>query len=51
MMQLWYMARGNGFSAGVLPEAGGVGDQAAIMMDAFSVMNAAWAELEPKRAQ
>ncbi|MFC5358262.1 hypothetical protein [Azospirillum himalayense] len=31
--------------AGHLPEAGGYGDQAAIMLDAFEIMSAAEAEL------
>ncbi|MGF7176996.1 hypothetical protein [Azospirillum doebereinerae] len=31
--------------AGHLPEAGGFGDQAAIMLDAFAIMTAAEAEL------
>jgi hypothetical protein len=33
---------------GLLPEDGGMMDQAAIMFDAFSVMGAAWSELERK---
>lgn len=32
-------------AAGFLPDAGGAGDQAAIMLEAFGVMSAAEAEL------
>jgi hypothetical protein len=46
-----------GMSAGVLPvqghlpEAGGFGDQAAVMLDAFAVMSAAWAEMRAGERQ
>lgn len=39
------MAAGIIPAAGHLPEAGGYGDQAAIMLDAFEIMSAAEAEL------
>ncbi|MBP2297951.1 hypothetical protein [Azospirillum picis] len=56
MVQLWrayqpHAGRIGGMAQGVvpvtghLPEAGGVGDQAAIMMDAFAIMSQAEAEL------
>lgn len=56
MVQLWRAYRPQpgrigGMAAGVvpvaghLPEAGGAGDQAAIMMDAFAIMTDAEAEL------
>lgn len=56
MVQLWRAYRPQpgrigGMSAGVvpvsghLPDAGGTGDQAAIMMDAFAIMTDAEAEL------
>lgn len=46
MLGLWQMYRGGGMGGGHLPDAGGAGDQAAIMMDCFRVMDAALAELE-----
>lgn len=57
MLALWRayappMGRIGGMAAGLLPvqghlpETGGYGDQAAIMLDAFAVMSAAAAELE-----
>jgi hypothetical protein len=52
MARLWRLAC-PGMGAGHLPDAGGAGEQAAIMMDAFAVMSAAEAELrkanEPDR--
>lgn len=49
MIRLWRAARGhygNGLGGGiVLPEAGGLLDQAAILLDAFDVMDAAEAQL------
>ncbi|PWC86048.1 hypothetical protein TSH100_13820 [Azospirillum sp. TSH100] len=56
MVQLWRAYRPQpgrigGMAAGVvpvvghLPDAGGTGDQAAIMMDAFAIMSDAEAEL------
>ncbi len=55
MLQLWAAARGQpsgmgGHSGGTLPDAGGAGDQAAVMMDAIACMTSAWAELEPRRS-
>jgi len=45
MLRLWSMARGTGLGGGVLPDAGGAHDQAAIMLEAFAIMSAADAEL------
>ncbi len=36
-----------GMSVGHLPEAGGAGDQAATMLDAFAVLSTAHSELHP----
>lgn len=44
MVRLWRLAF-PGMGSGYLPEAGGVMDQAAAMMDAFAIMNAARAEI------
>lgn len=60
MIALWRafappMGRIGGMAAGLvpvqghLPESGGYGEQAAIMLDAFAVMSAAQAELEADR--
>ena len=49
MVRLWRMTRGGDFGQGPMPEAGGVMDQAAIMLDAFAVMSAAEAELTRER--
>lgn len=46
MLGLWQMYRGGGMGGGHLPDRGGAGDQAAIVMDGFRVMDAALAELE-----
>jgi hypothetical protein len=43
------MAAGRIPVQGHLPEAGGAGDQAAIMMDAFAVMSAAWSRIQRRR--
>lgn len=48
MLRLWSMARGSGLGGGTLPDPGGVHDQAAIMLEAFAIMNAADAELGGK---
>lgn len=45
MLRLWRAYR-PGMGAGLLPEAGGLMDQAAIMLAAFDVMSAAEAELK-----
>lgn len=49
MVRLWSMARGSGFAPGTLPDPGGTLDQAAIMLDAFSIMSAAADELDPRK--
>jgi hypothetical protein len=41
---LWRQCQG-GFGLAALPDAGGINDQAAWTLDAFSIMNAADAEL------
>lgn len=49
MVRLWQAWRGGGMgSPGHLPEPGGILDQAAKMLDAFAVMNAAAAEIEKR---
>lgn len=48
MVRLWSLYRGGGMGVGHLPETGGAGDQAAIMIDAFGVMEAMAAKL-PQR--
>ena len=50
MIRLWRLYQG-GMGGGHLPDAGGSGQQAAIMLDAFAAMNAAEAELEKDRAR
>lgn len=55
MLRAWHAARGRGFGSAslmatpVLPEAGGLLDQAALNLDAFDVMDAAQAALTPRR--
>ncbi|BBK30314.1 hypothetical protein EDC65_2241 [Stella humosa] len=51
MLRFWAAWRGGGMGPGHLPAAGGYGDQAAIMMDALHLMDAADARLgaEEKR--
>jgi hypothetical protein len=39
MVNLWRLFQGNGYGAGHLADSGGILDQAAIMMDAFALMN------------
>jgi hypothetical protein len=46
MIRLWRMSQGGMAGPGPLPEAGGVLDQAAIMLQAFGIMNAAEKELK-----
>lgn len=45
MIRLWRLCAG-GFGGGVLPCAGGAGDQPAAMMDAFALMSVAETELK-----
>lgn len=49
MLRLWQYFRPDD-GIGHLPEAGGVMDQAAVMMDAFAVMDWAYARLRRKDA-
>jgi len=50
MLRLWKAFQGGGMGIGHLPDAGGFGDQAAIMIEAFEIMSAAKAELQkPKK--
>ncbi len=46
MVRLWSLYRGSGMGAGHLPDAGGTGDQPAIMMDAFGLMTGVAAKLD-----
>lgn len=46
MLRLWRAYRGGGMGPGHLPEAGGLMDQAAIILAAFDIMSAAEAELK-----
>lgn len=39
MVRLWRLWRGGGMGVGLLPEPGGVFDQAAVMLDAFEYMD------------
>jgi hypothetical protein len=49
MARLWGQYRGGGLGGvGHLPEAGGTGDQAAIMLDAFALMSEAVRPFEEK---
>ena len=41
MLRLWSLWRGGGMAPGPLPEAGGIMDQPAIMLEAFAAMTAA----------
>lgn len=43
MIDIWLLYRSGGFGAGVLPDAGGSFDQAAIMVEALNQMSA-WAD-------
>lgn len=49
MVRLWRMAY-PGMGAGYLPEAGGVMDQSAAMMEAFALMNQTAGEMEEHSA-
>lgn len=51
MVRLWGLYRGGGFGPGHLPDAGGAGDQPAIMLDAFAIMSAVAADYEKKDGQ
>lgn len=51
MVRLWRLYQGgmvSGWAPGWLPDPGGVLDQAAVLLDAFAVMSAAEAALQPK---
>lgn len=47
MVRLWLQWRGSMGRAGYCPEAGGMMDQCAAMMEAFEIMDGAKAELLP----
>lgn len=49
MLECWQAWRGGGFGAGYLPDRGGYMDQPAAMIEAFRIMSAADAEMEPRR--
>jgi hypothetical protein len=51
LIPLWLAWRGGGMGVGHLPFAGGAGDQPAVLMDAFSIMEDAFAKLKPKRPE
>lgn len=57
MLTLWRAYRGGGpglfggGGGGHLPDAGGAGDQAAVMLDAFAAMSGAAAEIEAERRE
>lgn len=46
---LWRDYRGGGFGHGPLPFAGGSAEQPALVMDAFGVLSAAAAKIEPEK--
>jgi len=46
MINLWRLFQGGGMGGGHLPDSGGVIDQPAIMMDAFTIMDKAERELK-----
>jgi hypothetical protein len=48
MVRLWRLYQG-GTGIGHLPESGGSGEQACIMLEAFAVMSGAEAEMKPQR--
>ncbi len=49
MVRIWALTRTGGFGgARLLPDAGGILDQAAVMLDALAVMDAQAAALTPK---
>ena len=49
MVRLWRCWRGGGMGGGILPERGGVFDQAAVMLDAFDYMDGVEAEWRRSR--
>lgn len=51
MVPLWRLWQGGSMSAGHLPDAGGTLDQAAIMLDAFRVMDGAEQRLRKERGE
>lgn len=51
MLTIWLHCRRGEFGGGLLPAAGGVGDQAAIMLDALGTMDAAEAAIRKERGE
>lgn len=51
MVTIWRRCRAGGFASGHLPQAGGVGEQAALMLDALDAMDAALSVLRPERGR
>lgn len=49
MVTIWRRCRAGEFGPGALPQTGGVGEQAAIMMDALDAMDTALSVLRPER--
>jgi hypothetical protein len=48
MVRLWRLYQG-GMGVGHLPESGGSGEQACVMLEAFAAMTAMELELKPRR--
>lgn len=51
LVSIWRLYQGGGMAPGHLPDGGGTLDQAAPMMDAFRVMDAAEARLKKDRGE
>lgn len=51
LVSIWRLYQGGGMGSGHLPDGGGTLDQAAPMMDAFRVMDAAEARLKKDRGE
>lgn len=49
VIRTWMRCRGGEFGGGLLPDGGGVNDQAAWLMDAFDMLAGAEAELRKER--
>lgn len=51
LLDLWQAYRGGGFGGGPLPFAGGMAEQPACVMEAFGIMDAAYAAMKPPPKQ
>lgn len=49
MLRLWRLYRGGGMGPGHLPDPGGTMDQPCAMLEGFSIMSAAEAQLRPPK--